>query len=294
VAFATVPVTLAPVNDVSRDPLPTMKLPVTFPVALIRPAVNKLPPIILPLAETNPVTYSPVGANTAMLPTPLTDIVTLAAAAEILTLLLPFTTFETEVILPLTETTAPSKLDPVTVPVALTTPPVIKLPALMFPEADMPPPEPLNVSALPYTLPVADINPDVNKLPPVILAALVIVLVADINPAVKIFPCIALPVLDINPAVNKLPPIIFAAEVIVLVAEINPAVRIFPPVILPLPVIVPSILTPVGENTATLPIVLTETVTLALADAIITLLFPLLMLLDEVLTPVNKAPLPKI
>ena len=164
----------------------------------------------------------------------------------------------------------------------------------MFPEADMPPPEPLNVSALPYTLPVADINPDVNKLPPVILAALVIVLVADINPAVKIFPSIALPVLDINPAVNKLPPIIFAAEVIVLVAEINPAVRIFPPVILPLPVIVPSILTPVGENTATLPIVLTEIVTLALADAIVTLLFPLLMLLDEVLTPVNKAPLPKI
>lgn len=142
-------------------------------VAEINPAVKMLPPIILPLAETNPVTYSPVGANTAMLPTPLTDIVTLAAAAEILTLLLPFITFETEVIIPVS-------CDPL---------PSIKLPV---------------------TFPVAEIRPAVNMFPPV-----------------------TLPVDVINPAVVILPPIIFAADVIVLVADINPAVNMLLPVMLP-------------------------------------------------------------
>ena len=77
-------------------------------------------------------------------------------------------------------------------------------------------------------MPVALINPAVNKLPPVIFTALVIVLVADTNPAVRTFPCIALPVLDINPAVKIFPPEILAALVIVEVALIRPAVRIFP------------------------------------------------------------------
>ena len=86
-----------------------------------------LPPIILPLAETNPVTYSPVGANTAMLPTPLTDIVTLAAAAEILTLLLPFITFETDVIMPVSSEPLPSIKLPVTFPVVLINPLDVKL-----------------------------------------------------------------------------------------------------------------------------------------------------------------------
>ena len=51
-------------------------------------------------------------------------------------------------------------------------------------------------------------------------------------PPVKILPCVALPVELIMPPVKTLPPVMFAADVIVLVADINPAVRIFPPVIL--------------------------------------------------------------
>ena len=78
----------------------TLAADVIVEVADINPAVNMLPPVILPLAETSPVTYSPVGANTATLPTPLTDIVTLAAAAEILTLLLPFVRFDTLAVIP--------------------------------------------------------------------------------------------------------------------------------------------------------------------------------------------------
>ena len=74
VALATVPVTLAPVNDVNKLPLPITKLPVTLPLALTVTALNvlavitlapeilppapppviKLLPIILPLAEINP------------------------------------------------------------------------------------------------------------------------------------------------------------------------------------------------------------------------------------------------
>ena len=48
-AFATVPVTLAPVNEVNNEPLPTIKLPTMLPVDEINPAVNKLPPAILPV-----------------------------------------------------------------------------------------------------------------------------------------------------------------------------------------------------------------------------------------------------
>ena len=46
-------------------------------------------------------------------------------------------------------------------------------------------------------------------------------------------PLVTLPVLDTNPAVNKLPPVILAELVIVLVALIKPAVRIFAPTRLP-------------------------------------------------------------
>ena len=165
-------------------------------MAVTNPAVNMLPAVTLAVAEINPL------ANTL-----------------------------TPVILPLTDTTAPSKLEPVTVPVALTKPPVVKLPPVILPDADIPPPPPLNVRALPYTLPVADINPAVNKLPPVTL---------------------------------------------------------------PFAMTVPNTLTPVGENTATLPIVLTDIVTLAFAAAIFKLLPPFTTLDTLVIIPVNWLPLPKI
>ena len=95
-------------------------------------------------------------------------------------------------------------------------------------------------------------------------------------------------VAEINPAVNILPPVIFAADVIVLVAEINPAVNILPPVTLPLALNKPVIYSPVGANTTTLPTPLTETVMFAAAAAILTLLLPLFTLLTLVIIPVKK------
>ena len=59
----------------------------------------------------------------------------------------------------------------------------------------------------PVTLPVAVTNPAVEILPPITLAAEVIVLVALINPAVKMFPPVTLPVAVTNPAVDILPPV---------------------------------------------------------------------------------------
>ena len=52
-----------------------------------------------------------------------------------------------------------------------------------------------------------------------------------------------LPVAEILPPVNKLPPAIFAAEVILPVADINPAVNKLPPVILPVAETKPAVLT---------------------------------------------------
>ena len=147
-----------------------------MPVALTKPAVNKLPPVILPLALTTPVIYSPVVANVAIAAVPVTPMVTLLFAA-ITTLLLPLT---------------------------------IELPALTEIPVNA---DPLPMKKLPVTLPVA-----------------------DINPTVVILPCIALPVLLINPTVNMLPPVILAALVMVLVADINPAVNMLPPLALPVTV----------------------------------------------------------
>ena len=117
---------------------------------------------------------------------------------------------------------------------------------------------------------VAEINPAVSKLPPVIFADEVMVEVADINPAVRI-----------------LPPVIFAALVIVLVAEIKPTVNKFPPVTLPLALNKPVIYSPVGANTAMLPTPLTDIVTLAAAAEILTLLLPFTTLDTDVIIPVN-------
>ena len=52
------------------------------------------------------------------------------------------------------------------------------------------------------------------------------------DPGIVIFPPVILPVADINPPVNKLPPVMLAALVIVEVADINPPVNTLPPVTL--------------------------------------------------------------
>ena len=86
----------------------------------------------------------------------------------------------------------------------------------------------------------------------------------------------------VPPPLTMLPPYTLPA------ALTNPAVKILPAVILLVT------LNPVGVNTATLPTVLTEIVTLELAPDIATLLLPLNIVLLDVVTPVNNAPLPRI
>ena len=72
----------------------------TLPPALIVLLVSIFPPITLPLPVIVPNTETPVGVNTTTLPTLLTLIVTLALAVLIFKLLPPFTTLDTEVIMP--------------------------------------------------------------------------------------------------------------------------------------------------------------------------------------------------
>ena len=114
------------------------------------------------------------------------------------------------------------------------------------------------------------------------------------DPEIVIFGAVKLPPALIKPAVKMFPPVIFAAEVIVLVADTKPAVNKLPPVMLPLPAIVPNTLTPVGENTVTLPTPLTETVILAAAVAMLILLLPFVTLETDVIIPVNSEPFPSI
>ena len=71
------------------------------------------------------------------------------------------------------------------------------------------------------------------------------------------------------------------------IAPPDPEVEILPATTLPVAVTLPAMLKPVGVNTATLPTVDTEIVTLALAESIFKLLPPLTTLLTEVIMPVN-------
>ena len=64
---------------------------------------------MLPLAEIKPVTYSPVSAKTATLLTPLTDTVTLAPGALMLTFELPLLMLATDVITPVKNAPLPKK-----------------------------------------------------------------------------------------------------------------------------------------------------------------------------------------
>ena len=83
------------------------------------------------------------------------------APVEVMVIFVPTMALElmlAPVILPLALTTDPNRLAPVTVPVELISPPVNKLP-------------PVILAAL-VIVPVADISPPVNKLPPVILPVL--------------------------------------------------------------------------------------------------------------------------
>ena len=160
-------------------------------------------------------------------------------------------------------------LPPVTLPVVLTgfEPSAAKLAttlALPYVAARPVSCDPLPMKKLPDTLPVALTWPAVSKLPPVTLAAEVIVDVADINPPVSKLPpvtfaaLVIVPVAVINPAVVMLPPATLAALVIDDVAEISPPVRMLPPVMFPVAVIKPAvlILPPIMLPTALTPMLL--------------------------------------
>ena len=85
-----------------------------------------------------------------------------------------------------TEVTFPLRLnDP-----ADTTPPVVKLPAVMFPVPEIAPPLPLVTKLPPVILPVALISPPVKKLPPVMLPLVDIGFVPN---AAKLAATLALP-----------------------------------------------------------------------------------------------------
>ena len=94
-------ITLAP-SILPLDPdvliLPAVKLP----------AVIKLPPVMLPVAEINPVIYSPVVANTATLLVPSMPIVTLPPELTTVTLLVPLLILATLVITPVNNAPLPS------------------------------------------------------------------------------------------------------------------------------------------------------------------------------------------
>ena len=78
-----------------------------LPVADIKPAVNKLPPVTLPLADTTPVTYSPVVANTATLATPPTPTAMLPPALTTVTFEFPLLMLATLVITPVSNAPLP-------------------------------------------------------------------------------------------------------------------------------------------------------------------------------------------
>ena len=81
--------------------------PVIVPVAEINPAVNTLPPVTLPLALNTPVTYSPVVANTATLLVPPTPTEILPPGLTTVTFELPELILATLVITPVSNAPLP-------------------------------------------------------------------------------------------------------------------------------------------------------------------------------------------
>ena len=76
--------------------------------------------------------------------------------------------------------------------------------------------------------------------------------------------------------------------------RLNPAAFKLPPVILPLALNKPVMYSPVGANTTTFDTPPTPIVILPPELTTVTFEFPLLILATDVITPVSKAPLPKI
>ena len=131
--YALMPEALAQDTELAL-PMFTLASTFTLPDAEIKPAVIMLPPVMLAVAETTPVTCAPVVANTVTLPVP-----------------------------PMPTETLPPELTTLTFDVPLTI--CVGVPAAIPVNA-----EPLPMKKLPVTLPVADTSPAVSTLPPVMLA----------------------------------------------------------------------------------------------------------------------------
>ena len=78
-----------------------------LPDELINPPVNKLPPVIFPLALNKPVMYSPDVANTATLAVPPTPTETLPPELTTVTLDVPLLILATLVITPVSSAPLP-------------------------------------------------------------------------------------------------------------------------------------------------------------------------------------------
>ena len=107
-------------------------------VALIMPAVNKLPPVMLAAADTKPAVKTlppvalPLTVNEVSVPTEVifgcAAVVTVAAVVALPTV--------NDAAVPVNPVPAPLNDDPVTVPVADISPAVCKLPPLTLPVTD--------------------------------------------------------------------------------------------------------------------------------------------------------------
>ena len=92
VASGTVPVTLAPFNEVKLAPDPTNKLAdITFALVILPLETDIFPAVTLPVAFNVPATLTPVPVTIIIFVLPTTLILTFPFALGILTLLLPLT-----------------------------------------------------------------------------------------------------------------------------------------------------------------------------------------------------------
>ena len=134
-----------------------------FPVALTMPPVRILPPVMLPVPD-----IAPPAPEVKMLP-PVTLALNDAVVPTRFALTVVSNTVAAVVMLP----------------VALTRPPVNKLPPVIFPGAlidvvvSVPDTLPMILAA--YMLPDVEIVPEVNKLPPVIFAEALMIAIASLK-----------------------------------------------------------------------------------------------------------------
>ena len=98
----TLPAVALPVTDTMVPVrLATFTMVVNMPLlATALPAVEIFPPMILPVADIKPVTYSPVVANTATLPVPPTPTVMFPPELTTVTFDVPLLILATDVITP--------------------------------------------------------------------------------------------------------------------------------------------------------------------------------------------------